>query len=727
MWNRLLYSGVRREIVKMTKRWIAWMTAAVLAIGLMGPVRAEAAEVYSEDFESMVPGSVPDGFAVSPGENSEISVRQADGNRYVYFLSRKNEETKLTKTLNTPAAGIVTLEQSVLVAQNFNDGHKFFSLKNAAGKYIGMVMESNGDLVLRTGSAPYQILVPDYRLNTWYDIKLAANTASQRIAAYVDGRLACADIPFWNSADSITAIEAYAQGSNRGMCIDNVRITAENPDSYTPVVSAVTVTGRKKALAAEGAQGGRSIRFLAQAADQCGAVMEDQPLAWSLAPESERLGFAVDQSGTVTLPDTLTEDCSVTVTASAGQTKGSFTTRIIRSGKTGVNEDFEACGTDGLCSDYMLSHAAGGRAEILYGNPILKGAGAKSEASRYRVNFPAVLRNTVIVSCDVQFSAIAPWHNIITCHDYDVMIVTYNDGSLTWRGKDNVYTPIYENYQAGKKYNIKLEIPYPSGEVTAYVTPEGGETVTTSGLLRRNGNSGMGNFESYTQETAQYVIDNLQIYEKGAETAQNLRISGPDTVYIPDFSEVLSYGYQAGLENPVFGTAETAEGVSWTAEGPAGVSIDPVTGRLSVARGTEPGGSVTVTAELAEERVSTTVLLAPNTPEYTGIDLFRYQDQSAAARVAVRKPQAEETWMRLVLAVYDQNGQLVGVVPSMREEADKSDETQYARTEGQLIEVRIPAEDLDGGMTARAFVWNTLDEMVPLTPASLSLNLEEAE
>ena len=307
------------------------------------------------------------------------------------------------------------------------------------------------------------------------------------------------------------------------------------------------------------------------------------------------------------------------------------------------------------------------------------------------------------------------------------MIVTYNDGSLTWRGKDNVYTPIYENYQAGKKYNIKLEIPYPSGEVTAYVTPEGGETVTTSGLLRRNGNSGMGNFESYTQETAQYVIDNLQIYEKGAETAQNLRISGPDTVYIPDFSEVLSYGYQAGLENPVFGTAETAEGVSWTAEGPAGVSIDPVTGRLSVARGTEPGGSVTVTAELAEERASTTVLLAPNTPEYTGIDLFRYQDQSAAARVAVRKPQAEETWMRLVLAVYDQNGQLVGVVPSMREEADKSDETQYARTEGQLIEVRIPAEDLDGGMTARAFVWNTLDEMVPLTPASLSLNLEEAE
>ena len=83
--------------------------------------------------------------------------------------------------------------------------------------------------------------------------------------------------------------------------------------------------------------------------------------------------------------------------------------------------------------------------------------------------------------------------------------------------------------------------------------------------------------------------------------------------------------------------------------------------------------------------------------------------------------------MRLVLAVYDQNGQLVGVVPSMREEADKSDETQYARTEGQLIEVRIPAEDLDGGMTPRAFVWNTLDEMVPLTPASLSLNLEEAE
>lgn len=153
----------------------------------------------------------------------------------------------------------------------------------------------------------------------------------------------------------------------------------------------------------------------------------------------------------------------------------------------------------------------------------------------------------------------------------------------------------------------------------------------------------MGNFESYTQETAQYVIDNLQIYEKGAETAQNLRISGPDTVYIPDFSEVLSYGYQAGLENPVFGTAETAEGVSWTAEGPAGVSIDPVTGRLSVARGTEPGGSVTVTAELAEERASTTVLLAPNTPEYTGIDLFRYQDQSAAARVAVRKPQAEES------------------------------------------------------------------------------------
>ena len=47
MWNRLLYSGVRREIVKMTKRWIAWMTAAVLAIGLMGPVRAEAAEEYS--------------------------------------------------------------------------------------------------------------------------------------------------------------------------------------------------------------------------------------------------------------------------------------------------------------------------------------------------------------------------------------------------------------------------------------------------------------------------------------------------------------------------------------------------------------------------------------------------------------------------------------------------------------------------------------------------------
>lgn len=706
----------------------------MLAAGtLTAPASAAGTElVYEQNFEKMLPGeTLEEEFVCEIGANSEATVGRADSNQYLHLQSRNNEEVRITKKFAEPLSGIVTLEQDILIAQNPNDGHKFISLMNNDTTWVAMVLCTATDISMRYGRSGYKTLVPNYQINKWYHIKLVANTSTHKIAAYVDGKLICADVPFWNTTDSIPGINAYAQSENTRMhscCLDNIRVTVEPSVGYMPKVSGITVSGRAQMLVSDGKQVGmeneenvRSLRFAATAVDQCGAAMEGQNIAWSIAPENAAMGFTIDAAtGTVNVPETVTEDCALTVYAQADSAVGSFTTQIIRAAKIGVYDDFADGGTDGMNSDYMFIKPSGGRADLSSGDLVVAYNG---EAN---ITFPATLRNTVVLKSRIYSydpSTNGNEFNILTCHNSDIMIVQ-RENTLAWRneGKGS-YETLLTDFELKKFYDIEIEVPYPSGDVTVKVTLDGGETVVTTGLKRRNGNSGMANF-SCVPYKGKVLLQNLYIYEKGADEALDLQIDGAASAYIPSTEAEMKTGYSAKLSNPISGGSAAAENVTWSVSGADGVSIDE-TGVLTVPRGTEPG-EATVTASADGKNAVKKVRIAENAVAFTGVDLFKCKDGSLTARLGAQALQSEEKPVRLIVALYDADKQLIKVVTAGRDDG-KSDESQYIRAEGGVIEAKIPAEELEDAKTAQAFVWNSMDGIKPLTAPSDLLTIPITE
>ncbi len=225
-------------------KWFILLIALVLcATGWGGaaypqPAYADTVSVVADSFDGWSQSQLEAAYTLFPNPQTaqnRVVIAPAPGRSgdamYLHDAAA-SQQTQASRTLAEPLRGTVTVEldwyhEGSSRSSSLRPLKLFSSPQESSGTTIAEIQTRDGgnDLALTVDGAHY-VLLADYPLNTWHQLKLVLHTATKKVSAYVNGVLIAQqiDLPA-NASNGLVRLKAYSQNSPTiGQYLDNLLV-----------------------------------------------------------------------------------------------------------------------------------------------------------------------------------------------------------------------------------------------------------------------------------------------------------------------------------------------------------------------------------------------------------------------------------------------------------------------------------------------------------------------
>ncbi len=192
-----------------------------------GPAQSERSQpvttLVDDNFNGTANGAIPTGWARDTGGGSVGVVEfPSVSNKSLRLHDTKNfDGTSATRTF-TPANGVVTTE--FRFRQSDQDNWTRLQLRSGGTTAIDL-RTSGGNIAIEGSSGTTNLL--NYASNTWYDIKIVADTNAGTFDVFINDILEASNVAFKNSVTSIDRFHINTgTGAVTNVWIDDLTITA---------------------------------------------------------------------------------------------------------------------------------------------------------------------------------------------------------------------------------------------------------------------------------------------------------------------------------------------------------------------------------------------------------------------------------------------------------------------------------------------------------------------
>ncbi|MGG1519396.1 right-handed parallel beta-helix repeat-containing protein [Paenibacillus oryzisoli] len=199
-----------------------------------------ATYAINSNFDNDTVGAAPSGWTISNAStsNSVTVVANPNSTNHSAQINKPNTSglTGMYQTF-TPLSGPVIVKYRVMRG----DTSTFFSLPyiyDSAGNKAISVAFNNGSIQAYEGAT--MVTLRPFTANTWYDIEVVLDTATDIFDLYINGIQVVSEAPMRTAVSSVNKIQFYADSSNSGTAyIDYIQVG--KPSAVAPTIATYTI------------------------------------------------------------------------------------------------------------------------------------------------------------------------------------------------------------------------------------------------------------------------------------------------------------------------------------------------------------------------------------------------------------------------------------------------------------------------------------------------------